>query len=199
MSLIDLIVLALLVLAVGLLVVQRIRRGRPLDPAPRRILFPFIGSNLSQPALDAALRLCRAEHATLVPAALARVPLTFPLESPQPRQAAMAMPVLDAVEQRALNNGVPVDSRIERGRSTRHALRELASHERYDRIVVAADGQDGTGLGPDDIAWLLDELPGEIVVLRPERTASRGPGIRPRGRSAGGRHARRRPAPRRSR
>lgn len=174
MSTLDFLVLVLLVLAVGLLVVQRIRHGRPLEPAPRRILFPFIGSNLSQPALDAALRLCRAEHATLVPAALARVPLNLPLESPQPRQAAMAMPVLDAVEQRALNNGVPVDSRIERGRSTRHALRELASHERYDRIVVvAADGEDGTGLGPDDIAWLLNELPGEIVVLRPARARRR--------------------------
>ena len=170
---IDAIVLGLLVLAIALLVVQRIRRGQPLEPAPRRVLFPFIGSNLSQPALDAALRLCRAESATLVPAALARVPLNLPLDSPQPRQAAAVLPVLDAVEQRALNNGVPVDSRIERGRSTRHALRELASHERYDRIVVAADGDEGTGLGPDDIAWLLDELPGEIVVLRPSRARRR--------------------------
>ncbi|MEZ5063014.1 MAG: universal stress protein [Solirubrobacterales bacterium] len=197
MSLREIFVLVLLIVAVILLIRQRIRRGRPLEPAPRRILFPFIGSNLSQPALDAALRLCRAESATLVPAALARVPLSLSLESPQPRQAAMAMPVLDAVEQRALNNGVPVDSRIERGRSTRHALRELASHERYDRIVVAADGEDGTGLGPDDIAWLLDELPGEIVVLRPDRALRRGPGTRPRERSGGGPGARRRPAPRR--
>ena len=171
MSPLDVVVLVLLVLSVSLLVAQRIRRGRPLEPAPRRILFPFIGSNLSKPALDAALRLCKAEHATLVPAVLARVPLNLPLESAQPRQAASALPVLDAVEQRALNNGVPVDSRIERGRTTRHALRELASHESYDRIVVAADGEDGTGLGPDDIAWLLDELPGEIVVLRPARGA----------------------------
>ena len=197
MSLREIFVLVLLIVAVILLIRQRIRRGRPLEPAPRRILFPFIGSNLSQPALDAALRLCRAESATLVPAALARVPLSLSLESPQPRQAAMAMPVLDAVEQRALNNGVPVDSRIERGRSTRHALRELASHERYDRIVVAADGEDGTGLGPDDIAWLLDELPGEIVVLRPDRALRRGPGTRPRERSGGGPGARRRRAPRR--
>ena len=78
------------------------------------------------------------------------------------------MPVLEAVEHRALNNGVPVDSRIERGRSPRHALRELASHERFDRIVVAAgNGHGVAGLDADDIAWLLDELPGEIVVLRP--------------------------------
>lgn len=168
MSPIDVVVLILLIVAVALLVRQRIRRGRPLQPAPRRILFPFVGSSLSAPALDAALRLCRAEDATLVPAALATVPLTMPLDSPQPRQAAAVLPVLEAVEQRALNNEVPVDSRIERGRSPRHALRELASHERFDRIVVAAEnGADGGGLDAEDIAWLLDELPGEIVVLRP--------------------------------
>ena len=63
--------------------------------------------------------------------------------TPQPRQAAAALPVLEAVEHRALNNGVPVDSRIERGRSPRHALRELASHERFDRIVVAAGNGHG--------------------------------------------------------
>ena len=66
----DLIVLILLVLAVGMLVVARARRSRPLEAAPKRILFPFVGTDLSPPALDAALRLCRAEHATLVPAAL---------------------------------------------------------------------------------------------------------------------------------
>lgn len=164
----DLVILVLLVVAVGMLVVIRIRRGRPLEEAPARILFPFVGADLSPPALDAALRLCRAEHATLVPAVLATVPLSLSLDAAQPRQAAAALPVLEAVEHRALANGVPVDARIERGRSPRHALRELALHERFDRIVVAADnGHGGPGLGADDIAWLLDELPGEIVVLRP--------------------------------
>ncbi len=164
----DLVVLVVAVIAIGMLVIARIRRGRPLEAAPKRILFPFVGTELSPPALDAALRLCRAEHATLVPAALAKVPLALSLDAPQPRQAAAAMPVLEAIEHRALSNGVPVDSRIERGRSPRHALRQLASHERFDRIVVAAgNGHGGPGLDADDIAWLLDELPGEIVVLRP--------------------------------
>jgi nucleotide-binding universal stress UspA family protein len=164
----DVIVLIVAVIAVTMLVIARVRRGRPLEAAPKRILFPFIGTDLSPPALDAALRLCRAEHATLVPAALATVPLTLSLDAPQPRQAAAAMPVLEAVEHRALSNGVPVDSRIERGRSARHALRQLASHEQFDRIVVAAGNRHGgPGLDAEDIAWLLDELPGEIVVLRP--------------------------------
>jgi hypothetical protein len=169
----DALVLIALLVAVALLVRQRIRRGRPLEPAPGRILFPFVGPSLSRPALDAALRLCKAERATLVPAALTRVPLAMPLESAQPRQAAVVLPVLEAIEQRALSNGVPVDSRIERGRSVRHALDELAAHERYDRIVVAAGNGNGDGLAAGDIAWLLEELPGEIVVLRPARPTAR--------------------------
>jgi nucleotide-binding universal stress UspA family protein len=169
----DAAVLVALLVAVALLVRQRIRRGRPLEPAPRRILFPFLGASLSRPALDAALRLCKAEQATLVPAALTRVPLALPLESAQPRQAAAVLPVLEAIEQRALSNGVPVDSRIERGRSARHALHELAAHERYDRIVVAAGNGNGEGLDAGDIAWLLEELPGEIVVLRPDARRTR--------------------------
>ena len=164
----DLAILGLLIVAVGSLVVVRARRGGSLERAPGRILFPFVGSELSPRALDAALRLCRAENATLVPAVLTSVPLNMNLDSAQPRQAAAAMPVLDAVEHRALSKGVPVDARIERGRSPRHALRELANRERFDRIVVAADnGHGGPGLDAEDIAWLLDELPGEIVILRP--------------------------------
>jgi nucleotide-binding universal stress UspA family protein len=149
--------------------VSRGGRGRDpaeLTPAPRRVLFPFIGDRLSQSALDAALRLCRADDATLVPAFLARVPLSLPLEAPLPRQASAAIPVLEAVEQRALGNDVPVDSRIERGRTYRHALHELIDHERYDRIVAAAAARRGDGFSADDVAWLLDRAPGEIVILR---------------------------------
>jgi hypothetical protein len=172
-SALDAAVLIALLVAVALLVRQRVRRGRPLEPAPGRILFPFVGPSLSRPALDAALRLCKAERATLVPAALVRVPLALPLESAQPRQAAVVLPVLEAIEQRALSNGVPVDSRIERGRTVRHALDGLAAHERYDRIVVAAGNGGGDGFAAADIAWLLDELPGEIVVLRPAQPTGR--------------------------
>ena len=44
-----------------------------------RILFPIVGRALSQPALDAALRIARAQDATLVAAYLAPVPLHLPL------------------------------------------------------------------------------------------------------------------------
>ena len=80
----------------------------------------------------------------------------------------MAVPLLEAIEQRATEAGVPVDSRIERGRNRRHALRQAIAEERFDRIVIAAAAaRTATGFDADDVAWLLDNAHGEIVVLRP--------------------------------
>jgi hypothetical protein len=161
---------ALVLVAVAAWVVRgrRARRERP-EPGPGRVLFPFLGRALSTPALEAALRLARAEGATLVPAYLAEVPLHLPLDAALPRQSDRALTLLEAVEQRAHRCGVPVDARIERGRDVRHALRELLAHERYDRIVLAAATNGGDGFTTDDTAWLLAHAPGEIVVLRPAR------------------------------
>lgn len=136
-------------------------------PTERRVLFPFTASALSRRALDAALRLARAEGATLVPVFLARVPLTLPLDSPLPRQAGICLPLQEAIEQRASAFGVPVDARVERGRTYRHALRRTIATERFERIVMAAATGGGPGFDPDDVAWLLATAPGEIVVLRP--------------------------------
>jgi hypothetical protein len=144
------------------------RQTVPADePSERRVLFPFVASALSQRALDASLRLARAEGATLLPVFLARVPLTLPLDSPLPRQAAVCLPLQEAIEQRAAAFGVPVDARVERGRTYRHALRRTIATERFERIVIAAATAGGPGFGPDDVAWLLASAPGEIVVLRP--------------------------------
>jgi len=136
-------------------------------PTSRRILFPFIARALSEPALDVALRLAKSEEATLVPVFLARVSLHLPLDAPLPRQSQVAIPLQEAIEQRAAAFGVPVDNRIERGRTPRHALRQTIAHERFDRIVVAAATRGAVGLGADDVAWLLESAPGEIIVLRP--------------------------------
>ncbi|MEA2248687.1 MAG: hypothetical protein QOH46_3216, partial [Solirubrobacteraceae bacterium] len=100
---------------------------------------------------------------------LATVPRHLPLDTPLPRQCGMAVPLLEAIEQRAAGYGVPVDARIERGRDRRHALRETIAHERYDRIVIAASAAASDGFHTDDIAWLLDHAPGELVVVRPAR------------------------------
>jgi nucleotide-binding universal stress UspA family protein len=143
------------------------RRARTLRTAPRRILFPFVGRALSRRALDAALRLARADGATLVPVFLVRVPMHIPMDSPLPRQCSVGMPLLETIEQRAFALGVPVDARIEHGRTVRHALREAIAHERFDRLVVAAASGRSEGFHADDISWLLENAPGEVVVVRP--------------------------------
>lgn len=143
------------------------RRTRTLRASPKRILFPFVGRALSRRALDAALRLARADGATLVPVFLLQVPMHMPIDSPLPRQCSVGMPLLETIEQRAFTLGVPVDARVERGRTVRHALREAIAHERFDRLVVAAARGRSEGLHADDIAWLLENAPGEVVVVRP--------------------------------
>jgi hypothetical protein len=156
----------------------RSRSERPAAaraPGGERILFPFIAGALSRRALDAALRLASAEDATVVPIFLARVPLHLPLDAPLPRQSGLALPLQEAIEQRAAAFDVPVDARIERGRTYRHALRTAIGHERYSRIVIAAAAHGHRGFDPDDVAWLLDHAPGEIVVLRPSKEDRLGP------------------------
>jgi nucleotide-binding universal stress UspA family protein len=145
-----------------------LRRSREAGSA-RRILFPFIGSTISERTLEATLRLARAQDATLVPAYLVIVPHHLSLESAAPvRETEAALPVLELIEQRATRAGVPVDSRIERGRSHRHALSALVEHERFDTIVVPARTSTSDGFEPADVAWLLEQAPGEVLVLRPE-------------------------------
>jgi nucleotide-binding universal stress UspA family protein len=140
------------------------------DAADKRILFPFDAHGLAPSALDAALRLTRSQAGTLVPVFLARVPQRLPLDAALPRQSQLAVPMQDAVEQRAAEYDVPVDSRIERGRSYRHALRQTIQNERFEMIVIAAAAGDGPGFNASDVAWLLANAPGEIVVLRPAPT-----------------------------
>jgi hypothetical protein len=168
-----------LILATGVLlgaavVLLALRRSGADTPAAsgRRILFPYVGTQLSLSALDAALRIAHAENATLVPTYLAPVPMAVPLDTPIPRACGQAFEVQEAIEQRAAAAGVPVDGRIGRGRTVRHALRGLLDDERYDRIVVAAATGRTDGLSAADVAWLLEHAPGEVVVLRPADEAA---------------------------
>ena len=147
---------------------DRRRRARTMSASAERILLPFAGHVLSRHALDAALRIALAEGATVVPVFLARVPMRMPLDMPLPRQCGEGMPLLETIEQRAVALGVPVDARIERGRTFRHALREAIEHEHFDRIVVAAASARSEGFHGDDIAWLLDHAPGEVLIVRPD-------------------------------
>lgn len=129
-------------------------------PAPvRNVLLPFTGVSISQRAVDAAMRLAQAEHATLMPAYLAVLPMHLPPDAPLPRQCTDAMPLLEALEQRATVRGVAVDSRVARGRSYRDALRKLLSTEQFDRVVVPATAIGNIGFNADDLIWLLERAP----------------------------------------
>ncbi len=168
MTWIVLVAVLLALAAAGLLVAGPRLRGRQLRArSPARILFPFLGTTVSRSTLDATLRLAQADSATLVPAYIATVPMQLSLEAPIPQECEAAMPLLEAIERRATRLDVPVDSRIERGRTPRHGLIQLMDHERFDRIVVPAQTSRSDGFDPHDIAWLLEHAPGEVVVLRP--------------------------------
>lgn len=180
MTVIEIAVALALVGSTAYLLLRELRRRRTensITPAPTRILFPFLGEALTTPAFDAALRIARAEGATLVPAYLAIVPLSVQLDTPLKKQAEVALPLLEAIEQRAATQDVPVDSRIEPGRSVRHAFRLLMEHERFDRVVAPA-ATNGDGFSADDVAWLLENVPGEILILRPSRELAELPGPR---------------------
>jgi nucleotide-binding universal stress UspA family protein len=165
-----LIVVALLAGLAGGYLIARSRWGGRRSERPqaiRQILLPFTGTEISRRAVDAALRLARAEEATLMPAYLAAVPKQLPLDCAIPAEAAKAMPMLEAIEQRATAQGVAVDSRIERGRSYRHALARLLDRETFDRVVVPATAEVGAGFSGDDLVWLLEKAPAEVLILRP--------------------------------
>ena len=133
----------------------------------QRILFPFLGDTISKRTLEAALRLSRVDEATLVPAYIASVPRALPLDSQLSAESAVAVPLLETIEQQAAKEEVPVDTRIETGRTPRHALERLMAEERFDRIVVSAASGVSEGLEALDLAWLLEHAPCEVVIIRP--------------------------------
>jgi len=136
-------------------------------PSGERILLPFTNQAISRRAFEAAIRLAHAEGATIVPAFLARVPRNLPIESPLPGACAIGMPLLEAIEQRATAEGIPVDSRVSRGRTYRDALERLLDQEHYDRVIVSATDSPRQGLSQDDLAWLLGHVAAEVLILRP--------------------------------
>jgi len=151
------------------------RRDPERRPGQPRLLVPFADRQLDPAVLDAALRIARAEEAVLVPAYLLVVPLEFSLDAPvQHQELGRAMPLLEAVELAARRAGVPVDARIERGRSPIDALGRLWEVESFDRVVVPAPAPGGAGFSSKDLTWMLTHGPGEILVLRPDPAAANG-------------------------
>ena len=171
--------IAALVAVAAALTVVALRLRRPhLDrrPGSRRILVPFTGGGLDPIVLEAAIRIARAEEAKLVPAYLILVPLEYAPDAAMQRQVTVAMPLLEAVEHAALRAGVPVDARVESGRTPIHALQRLWAAERFDRIVVPAPVGRAPGFSPRDLAWMLTHAPSETLILRPDPSLSSGNG-----------------------
>ena len=49
----------------------------------------------------------------------------------------------------------------------------LMENESFDRVVAAGASNGGhDGFSPDDIDWLLENAPGEVLILRPARKAA---------------------------
>jgi hypothetical protein len=75
------------------------------------------------------------------------------------------------VEHAALRCGVPVDARIEKGRTPTHALSRLWEVEQFDRVIAPApaENRNGThhGFTPKDLTWILSHAPAETLVLKP--------------------------------
>ena len=163
-------VIAVLIAVVAVFGLALLRRRPPkrlaVAAGAPRILVPFQG-RLDATVLDAAIRIARAEHAVLVPAYLLIVPLRYGEDSPLREQVQIAMPLLEAVEHAALRAGVPVDARIEKGRTLTHALRRLWEVERFDRIVAPAPTDGTGGFTEKELAWLLLHAPTETLVLKP--------------------------------
>ncbi len=138
----------------------------------RRVLVAFSGGELDPVVLQAAFRIARAEDATLVAACLLVVPLNYPLDSPLAEQVGRALPALETIEHEARRAGVPIDTRMERGRSLRDALTQLWTVEHFDRVILPATAGDRGGFDERDLAWILIHAPTETLVLRPGPVAA---------------------------
>jgi hypothetical protein len=160
-------VAALAAVLAAVLVARSGLRLREPRPGASRILVPFTGGTLDPTVLDAAIRLAQAEDATLVPAYLLLVPLRYAEDSPLRDEVAVALPLLEAVEHAALRAGVPVDARIEKGRSPTHALQRLWGEEHFDRILAPAPHGRSGGFTAKDVTWILVHAPAETIVLKP--------------------------------
>jgi len=165
---------------------RRLRRPH-LRPGSRRVLVPFTRGHLDPTVLDAALRIARAEEATLVPAYLIVIPMQFPLDAPMSQEVAIAIPLLEAVGHAALRADIAVDARVESGRTPIHALERLWNVEGFDRIVIPAPADREPGFKPKELLWMLTHAPSETLILRPDPALRAAQDVTPDRRARGAR------------
>jgi hypothetical protein len=155
------------------------RRNRADEP---RILLPIAGP-LEPNVLEVAIRLAEVKHGAFVAAYLTVVPLQYNVDAPEDVSWAAA-PLLDEVEQAALDVGVRVTTRIGTGRTLTHALARLWANEHFTRIVAVAPSPGKLGFSESDLAWLLAHAPAPTLVVKPpakvtaDRTEGNGRGFR---------------------
>ena len=155
-------------LAGGYLIARSRLRGRRSERAQavHQILLPFTGTAISRRAVDAALRLARAEEATLMPAYLARSRSScrssarYPPRRPRrcrcwrrsssapPPRASPSTPASSAAAPTAMPSPACSTARASTGSSSRRP--------RAPR-----------GFSGDDLVWLLEKAPAEVLILRP--------------------------------
>lgn len=150
----------------AILLMREIGRRRREDDSGETLLFPFSFLTFSEEALARSISIARGSGATLLPAYLAEVSLRVSLDSPLPRHAERAIPLLDRIEVEASKRGVRVDSSIESGRSLRHALSRVIEAREPDQVVIAAAVHGCGGFSSEDIAWFLDRIDCGVVVLK---------------------------------
>jgi nucleotide-binding universal stress UspA family protein len=143
------------------------RKPRPRRDGQSRLLVPFTNGALDPAVLQAAIRIARAEQGILVAAYLVVVPREFDLEAPLQSEAELAVPLIEAVENAALREGIPVDARIERGRTPIDALHRLWDAEQFDRVLVPAQAPGHPGFSSKELTWMLEHAPSETLILRP--------------------------------
>ena len=132
---------------------------------------------------QAALRLARAEHATLVPAYLATVPRRCRSTRRSARTATSALRCFEAIEQRAARAGVPVDAphraRAQRppraARAARGRARRPSSWPRPARATTASASTTSPGCcaTPRGGDRAPSDPPAPATVHRPGRTRRR--------------------------
>ena len=105
---------------------------------------------------------------SIMPAFLARVPMNLPLDAALPVQCARGMPLLEAIEQRASSQGV-AGRLARRAAGARPAMRCANCSSRSTSTASSSPPTKtpGPGLSYDDLRWLLERVPAEILILRP--------------------------------
>ncbi len=185
------------------LVRERGRRSPKLTTAsPTRVVFPFTGAALSQRGARRGAP-SRARRRRDARAGVPRRRCRCTCRS-MPRFRAPATARCRCWRRSSsapCAAGVAVDSRIERGRSYRHAIRELVEHEHFDTIVVTAgDAGDARAFCPTTSAGCSSTCPARSSSSGPEPSICRtflcrdGSRARNRARRVRGRASARRPA-----